>query len=154
MTRRNEPAISKRSSRRIGYVVAIAVNIALLVIANNILEWDWFPWLTEDFRDVLPVINASLIASIAANAAYVAYDARWFKTIAEFGLLVISLIATIRLLQVFPFDFSAYEFGWATLCRSLLGLAIFGICVGMLVQLVQLARMAKGIDDAARRPSP
>ena len=134
--------------RRFGYAVAIAGNVALLVIVNNILDWGWLPWLTADFREVLPVMNVSLGASIAVNAVYLLYDARGFKAGAELGLLIISLIVTIRIWRVFPFDFSAYDFGWGTLARWLLGLALFGIAVAMLVQVIQLGRLA------ARRAAP
>lgn len=144
MTAQSEPRIPKRVGRRIGYAVAIAGNVALLVIANNILDWGWLPWLTAGFRDVLPVLNLSLGASIGVNAVYLAYDPPGFKAAAELGLLIISLIVTIRFWRVFPFDFAAYEFAWGTLARWLLGLAIFGICIGMLVQLTQLARLARG----------
>ncbi|MCU0281164.1 MAG: hypothetical protein MUE66_04910 [Acidimicrobiia bacterium] len=139
---------SKRVGRKVGYAVAIACNIALLVIANNILDWGWLPWLTEEFRQVLPVMNVSLGASIAANAIYLFYDPPGFKAAAELGLLIVSLIVTIRFLQVFPFDFTAYEFGWGTLARWLLVLAIVGICIGMLVQVVQLVRL--GAQRAAK----
>ncbi|MBN2114804.1 MAG: hypothetical protein JW785_11845 [Acidimicrobiia bacterium] len=129
-------------ARRLGYAVALAINIALLVIVNNVLDWGWFSWLTADLSRVLPFINASLGASIAANAVYLFYDRPGFKSLAELGLLVISLISTIRLWQVFPFDFSAYDFSWGTLVRWLLGVGIFGICAAMAVQLAQLARKA------------
>ena len=128
--------------RRVGYAVAVACNVALLVILNNLLEWGWFPWLTEDLGRALPYLNASLIASAAANAVYLFYDAQPFKGFAELGLLVVSLLATIRLLQVFPFDFSAYDFAWGTLVRWILGVGIFGVCVAMVVQLTLLARLA------------
>ncbi len=134
--------------RRFGYGVAIAGNVALLVIVNNILDWGWLPWLTADFRDVLPIMNVSLGASIAVNAVYLLHDGRGFKAFAELGLLIISLIVTIRVWRVFPFDFSAYDFGWGTLARWLLGLALFGIAVAMLVQVIQLGRLA------ARRAAP
>jgi hypothetical protein len=139
---------SKRVGRKVGYAVAIACNIALLVIANNILDWGWLPWLTDEFSDILPVMNVSLGASIAANAIYLFYDPPGFKAAAELGLLIISLIVTIRFLQVFPFDFTAYEFGWGTLVRWLLVLAIVGISIGMLVQVVQLVRL--GVQRAAK----
>ena len=139
---------SKRVGRKVGYAVAIAGNIALLVIANNILDWGWLPWLTDEFNDILPVMNVSLGASIAANAIYLFYDPPGFKAAAELGLLIISLIVTIRFLQVFPFDFTAYEFGWGTLVRWLLVLAIVGISIGMLVQVVQLVRL--GAQRAAK----
>ena len=145
---------SKRVGRKVGYALAIAGNIALLVIANNILDWGWLPWLTEDFSDVLPVMNSSLIASIVANTVYLAYDAGWFKGLTQLGLLILSLIVTIRFWQVFPFDFSAYDFGWGTLVRWLLGLALFGVCVAILVQVVQLARLAMNAGREPREPGP
>jgi hypothetical protein len=141
---RGKPKDPRRVGRRIGYAVAIACNVALLVIANNILDWGWLPWLTDDFRHLLPLINVSLGASIAANAVYLVHDAPGFKAAAELGLLIISLVVTVCLLQVFPFGFSAYTFGWGTVARWLLGLAIFGICIGILARVVQLARTARG----------
>jgi hypothetical protein len=133
-----------RTGRRLGYAVAIAVNAAGLIVVNNVLDWGWFSWLTEDFREVLPILNVSLAASIAANLAYLVFDPRRFKALAELVLLSISLAVTIRMLQVFPFDFSAYGFSWDVVARSLLGLAIFGIVVGMISQVAQLARAAGG----------
>ena len=137
-----EITISKRTTRRIGYGVAIAVNVALLVFANNILDWGWFGWLTEDLNDVLPLINLSLVASIVANAAYIAKDTPAFKGILEFAINTISLIATIRLLQVFPFDFSEYSSTWERVARSILIVAIVGISLALLVQLAKLGQIA------------
>lgn len=150
MIRQNEAAAPGRVGRRVGYAVALAVNVALLVIVNNVLDWGWFPWVTADLGRVLPFINASLGASVAANVIYLVYDGPWFKGPAELGLLVISLVSTVRLWQVFPFDFSAYDFAWGTLARWLLGLALFGICVALLVQVAQLARRAR--DATAGSP--
>lgn len=149
MIQKKEAATPGGVARRVGYAVALAVNIALLVIVNNVLDWGWFSWLTADLGRVLPFINASLGASIAANAVYLFYDRPVFKSLAELGLLVISLISTIRVWQVFPFDFSAYDFSWGTLVRWLLGLGIFGICAAMLVQLAQLARKAGAAAEGA-----
>ena len=154
MAQQGEAIISKRTGRRIGYAIAVALNVAFLLIANNILDWGWLPWLTEDFSDVLPIMNASLIASIVVNTVYLVYDADWFKGLTQLGLLILSLIVTIRFWQVFPFDFSAYDFGWGTLVRWLLGLALFGVCVAILVQVIQLARLAMNAGREPDRPSP
>ena len=142
---------SSRTTRRIGYVLAIAVNIVLLVVANNVVEWGWFSWITEDLNGVLPIINVSLVASIVANAAYLAFDPPWLKGVAELGLQIISLIVTIRLLRVFPFDFSTD--GWETLTRGLLIAVIVAIGLALIVQVVRLARMAVALDDPERRPA-
>jgi hypothetical protein len=143
-----ETTISKRTTRRIGYGVAIAVNAAMVVFVNNILDWGWFGWLTEDLNDVLPLINLSLAASIVANAAYIANDGPVFKGIIELVVNAISLIVVIRLLQVFPFDFSAYSSTWETISRSILIVAIVGISLALLVQLAKLALIAvKAADE-------
>jgi hypothetical protein len=142
--------VSNRTTRRIGYGVAIAVNAAMLVVANNVLDWGWFGWLTEDLNDVLPLINLSLAASILANVAYIADDRPAFKGVLELVVNTISLIVTIRLLQVFPFDFSAYGSGWDTLTRWILIVAIVGISLALLVQLVRLAQTAVRAAEESR----
>ena len=143
----HDVTISKRTTRRIGYGVAIAVNVALLIVVNNVLEWGWFGWLTEDFNDVLPLINLSLAATIVANAAYFANDGPVFKGVLELVLNVISLIVVIRILQVFPFDFTAYSSTWETVARWIHIVAIIGISVALLVQMVRLAQMAVKAAD-------
>nr|MDJ0953047.1 hypothetical protein [Acidimicrobiia bacterium] len=119
--------VSKRTTRRIGYGVAVAVNAAMLVIVNNVLEWEWFAWLTDDLNDVLPLINLSLAASLLANVAYFANDTPAFKGVAELVLNAISWLVVFRLLRVFPFDFSSYSATWETLTRGILVVAIIAI---------------------------
>ncbi len=143
--------ISKRTSRRIGYGVAIAVNAAMLVFVNNVLDWGWFGWLTEDLNDVLPLINLSLAASIVSNAVYMVNDSPAVKGLIELVVNAISLIATIRLLQVFPFDFSDYSSIWETATRGILIAAIVGISIALLVQLAKLAQLATKLAEGSHR---
>ena len=37
----------KQSAKRFGYVVAIGVNLVMLFVVQNILEWGWLPFLTR-----------------------------------------------------------------------------------------------------------
>lgn len=129
-------------SRRFGYVIAIALNAALLVIANNILAWGWLPFLTEELNQVLPLINVSIVATIVVNAVYLVFDPVWFSALAEMWLLSISMAVTVRMYRVFPFDFSAYEFDWAQTARILLILAMVGIGIGFIANLVKLVTAA------------
>ena len=126
------------TTRRIGYSVAIAANGVMLVIVNNILAWGWLSWLTDDFELLLPIINLSLVASIVANLFYLAYDADWFKTLGDTALLVISMGVAIRTWQVFPFDFTGWSFDWAPVIRAILALALFGMTIALIVNIVKL----------------
>ena len=148
VTERTRPT----TANRVGYVIAIVINAALLVVVNNLLAWGWISWLTDEFEEVLPLLNLSLTATILVNVVYLAYDAAWFKSISELGLLVISLAVTIRLYQVFPFDFSAYAADWALLARTVLIIAMVGVGIAMIVQVVKLVRIAIAAG-ASEQPS-
>lgn len=130
---------TKKLGRRVGYAIAVLVNLVMLVIAHNILDWGWLPFLTGDFAQVVPWISLGLIASIVANAVYQFNDTLVFKSTGQIGTNLISVFVTYRIWQVFPFDFSAYEFNWEALVRFLLVLAMVGAGVGVLAEVTKLA---------------
>jgi hypothetical protein len=141
------------AARRFGYLVAIAVNAGLLYIANNLLAWEWPPFLTEDFDRVLPLLNVSIVASMVVNGVYLAFDPRWFKTAGDVVTAVFSLAVVGRTLAVFPFDFTPYSFDWETLTRVLLVLMIVatvtGIVAGTVKVIVDLMRGSAAPPDRA-----
>ena len=108
------------------------------MVVNNILEWGWFSWLTNDFELLIPIINLSLMASILVNLAYMVYDAEWFKSMCEIGLLVISITVAVRTFQVFPFDFSAYSWDWEATTKMIIAFAIIGMSIALIVNAVKL----------------
>jgi hypothetical protein len=124
--------------RQAGYAVAIAVNGIILFVVNNVLAWDVAPWLTDDFNDVLPILNTSLLASIVVNAVYLVFDPPLWRSVCELALLALSIAVGITTYRVFPFDFTAYSFDWELLARWVIGLAIFGMCVGFVASAVKL----------------
>jgi hypothetical protein len=139
--------------RRFGYVVTIVINVVVLYIANNIVAWGWFPWLTADFDEVLPYISIAILASILVNAIYILYDGAWFKAIGETISLVLTLIANVQLLRVFPFDFSAYQWNWDATARMVLIVATIGMIAGIIAQLVTLVRAIVVGTDASHPAS-
>jgi hypothetical protein len=139
--------------RRLGYVVTIIVNVVVLYIASNIVAWGWFPWLTADFDDVVPYISVAILASIVVNALYIVYDGAWFKSIGETISLVLTLIANVQLLRVFPFDFSAYQWNWDAIVRVVLILATIGMIAGIIAQLATLVRAIVVGSDASHPAS-
>lgn len=140
---------ARRPGTRAGYVVAIILNAAGLVVVNNLLAWDLLPFLTEQFTDVLPLINLSLVATIVINTAWLSYDAPWFGSLGQVVMLGISMAATLRLYRVFPFDFTPSAFDWALLTRAALILALVGVGIAMVVEVVKLGTaVARGGGDA------
>jgi hypothetical protein len=128
------------SARRVGYSVSIVINVIMLYVANHLLVWDLLPFLTTDFGRVLWLIDVSLIATVLANLVWIGYDVDWFKALSQIGLNLISALAAIRMYQVFPFDFSDYEFGWAPIARFVIILTIVGLALGTIAELVKVAR--------------
>lgn len=125
------------ASRRVGYGTAILVNAVMLYLVNNVLDWDVAPFLTDEFTRVLPIVNVSLVASIVVNTVYLGFDPPWFKSLAQVGLLGISVAAMAWIHDVFPFDFSSYGFPWAGTVRVALVIGIVGAAFGIVVEVVK-----------------
>lgn len=135
------PAVGQlRVPTRSGYVVAIVLNLALLFVANNLLGWDLVPFLTGDFTRVLWILNVSLLATIAVNLVHLWYDPAWFKSVGQICLGGISMLVSIRMLQVFPFDFTGYEFDWEPVARLVMILGVIAVGIGIVVEVVKLVR--------------
>lgn len=129
----------KQIGRRVGYAIAVLVNLVMLVIAHNIYDWGWLPFLTADFAQLVPWISFGLVASIIANAVYQFNDTPMVKATGQFGVNLISVFVTYQIWQMFPFDFSAYEFNWEVLVKVLLVLGMVGAGIGMLAEATKLA---------------
>ncbi len=134
------PTLSSRRSN--GYLAAILVNAVLLYVANNLLGWGFPRFLTSDFGRVLWIINLSLVATIIVNFAYLGFDGNWFKSATQIGLNALTLTVSVRMYQVFPFDFSSYQFDYTAIARIVIILTIVGTLAAMIVELVKLATAA------------
>ena len=142
-----------KGTRRFGYAVAIVVEVALLVVVNNLVEWDIAPFITEGFNNLVPYINVSLVASMVVNIAYFAFDPRWFRSLTQAILNVISLVVIVQTYRIFPFDFSGSDFNWTALTRTVLVVLMVLVGVGI---VGEVAKMLQGLstEGAAHRPNP
>jgi hypothetical protein len=127
----------RRGARRVGYVVAAAVNLVLLWMVHQLLDWGWPSFLTPDFEELLPIISVSLAASVVANLVYVWDDRAVIKNLGDLVTSLIGLVGAVWTYRVFPFDLSD---GWAGLARVVIVVGIIGTSIGALVALVKLAR--------------
>lgn len=144
----NTRPMETRSSRG-GYAVAIAINLALIYAVHQL--WDVVPLLTGDFERLIWPMTASLAVGTIANFLYLVYDAPWFKSLSNIGVLGVSLAVTVRIYQVFPFDFSAFGFDWSQTARVFLWLVMIGTGLAMVVEAARLLssgmRMIDPPDD-------
>ena len=132
------PSKPPAPASRMEYVAAIVVNIIIMVVVNNLLRWNFPPFLTDDFNRLLWLINLSLGATIAVNLAFIFYARKWFKALCRLSLSAIALVLCTRFLQIFPFDFSMYESTmWTGLARVMIIIAIVMVGISIVVDLVK-----------------
>jgi hypothetical protein len=137
------------AARRFGYLLAAAITAALWFVLNVRPGWQELSFLTEETRDVLWLVNLSLVVGVAANVLYAVSDPRWLKALGDLVTTGIGLAVLVRVWQVFPFDFEGYSVNWAFVVRAVLVVGIGGSIIGMLVQLVTFIRLVSVAGESA-----
>jgi len=139
-------------ARRVGYAVAVAINVVFGYLINARPGWSAAPFLTDDFRRVLVFVNVSFAAAAFVNLVYLASDRPRVKAFGELATTGVGLAALIRLWQVFPFDFDGAAFDWALVTRILLVLAGLGTMIALLIHLAVLIRGPVQVASVLRAP--
>jgi hypothetical protein len=136
-----------RASRRVGYVVAAAVNAVVLYVVVNLLPWRWLPFLTDEFARVLPLLRLSLLNDRGQRGLPVVRPAG-VPVGMQIGLSAIAVAVALRVYDVYPFDFSRYGPAWDVAARVLLILAVVGTIIGIVVEVVRFGRVVAGDASA------
>lgn len=131
-------------TRKFGYAIAVVINAAILYAINVWPGWQALPFLTDDTRLVLDIVDISLVAGMIVNAVFLVSDRTWVKALGDLVTVAIGLAVLVRIWQVFPFDFPDASFDWALLVRVLLVIAMVGSAIGIVVQFVTLIRSLLG----------
>lgn len=132
------------SASRVGHLLAAAGNVVLLWVSHQLLDWGWPGFLTDEFAGVLGLVTASFVASILVNLALVVHDKGRFEVLTEIITTWFALAVSLRLLDVFPFDFTGHATDWSGAVHGVLILLIAVTGVAMVVNLV---RLVAGTDD-------
>jgi hypothetical protein len=127
-------------TRRFGYVVSIAINLALLFMVNRSPGWQSVGFLTDRTPEVLGLVNLSLTATVVANAIYSTADPDWLRALGDAVTTAIGLASLVRIWQVFPFEFDTSSVPWDLVARWVIGIGIFGCGVAIIVAVVRLVR--------------
>lgn len=126
------------AARRVGHLLLATVHAVLLWLAHQLLDWDWPGFLTDEFAEVLGVVSASLVANVLVNLALVIHQGARFTALTELITTWFGLAVSLRLLDVFPFDFTGYAIDWSGAAHALLILLVAVTGVAMVVHLVRL----------------
>ncbi|MDP1876978.1 MAG: hypothetical protein Q8M17_05425 [Actinomycetota bacterium] len=146
------PTISRRAGWRIGYSVAIIVNLLVYCFINVWPGWESLDFVTPAAADVVPLVNISIGVAILVNVVYLVADGTRIKALGEMVSAAVTLVASVVVLSVFPFDFSAYAFPWELVTRVVLVIAVVGSAISVLVNLYRLVRGP--VRKAATSPTP
>ncbi len=125
----------KRAGRIASYVGAIVWSIALLILfnffsqyiacyfgntVNGVTTWHIYPLLTQNFAQVLPIINTALILSIVGHSLAIAFDRYILQEIIKIVLHILGLAAVLTFFRVFPLDFNVIPHeGMATISPTI-----------------------------------
>lgn len=120
--------------RRVGYLVAVLLNAAVLVGLNVWPGWESLPWLTPDASQVVGWVNVSILVSLVANLVYAVHD-EVEREVGDAIVTAVGLVVLVRVWQVYPFEFASGSFGDVA-TRALLPIAIVGSVIALVVKLV------------------
>ncbi|HWS59258.1 MAG TPA: hypothetical protein VN257_12010 [Actinotalea sp.] len=132
-----------RGARRAGYVASAIVNAVLLYLVAVRPGWQAVPFLTADASEVIPLVEASLVAGIVVNLVWVVGDPPWLRSLGDLVTTLFGVAVLGRLLTVFPFTIEAGS-AVETVVRLLLALALVGSVIGVVVHAVTLVRRLLG----------
>lgn len=144
---------SSRAGRRVGYVVAVLLNAALLVLINGWPGWQAVPFLTASIVLVLPAVNASVAVNLAGNLVYLVTDPGWLKALGDAVTTGVGLVALWRVWTVWPLAFGPGPVDWDLVARVVMLVAIVGSAIAIVVALVRFGR-ALAVSGAAHTPHP
>ncbi|MGX5654833.1 hypothetical protein ACWKWC_08695 [Geodermatophilus nigrescens] len=117
---------------------AIVADGVLLLLLHGWPGWQAVPFLTDDTTRVLPAIDALLVAGILVGLVQLVRPRGATQPAGTLVTTAFGLAATLRTLQVFPFDLDP---GWALVARIVLWLGVVGAVVGLVSAFVSLLRL-------------
>lgn len=136
--RRTSPTL-----RRVGYVIAVVVNLVLLWLVLVWPGWDAIPFVTIEAAAVIPLVVASLVLGAVVNTVNAVLDSRVLHAIGDIATAILSFFVVWRVWEIFPFAFPAGS-GAESGVRILLGALMVLIGLGIVGNLAVLIRLAVG----------
>ena len=110
------------------FVAGIVANLVLLYIINSVMSWD-ISFIADSFRDITPLLNAVVGASLAANALFMVYRKQWFWTFMQIILSALGYLMVSSLYSVFPFTFRNVYVFYSVRFALLVAMVVLAVAV-------------------------
>lgn len=140
--RQSRDRSKSRGARRGGNLASIIINGVLLYLINAHPGWQAAPFLTPAAAQVIGLVNLTLAAGIVANVVYFIIEPRWLRAIGDLTTIIIGLVTTARIWQVFPFAFHGSMEFMSVLVRVFLIVGIVGMSIGIIYSIAVLIGLA------------
>ncbi|WP_424355798.1 hypothetical protein [Methanobacterium sp. MBAC-LM] len=118
-----------KNSKKSEYIGAIVVNIILLYIFNNLLNWQVY-FITNALNEILWIINIAIIVTIIGNIMFLIFNPEWFRHIIKIIMNIFAFTAVYSIYSVFPFNFSSFLIDWSVT------IALIFIMVGIVIATI------------------
>ncbi len=131
--------------KKFGHLVGFFINLVMIYVVNKVPEWN-IAFITDDFKEVLPVLNVTLIASAVINLALVIYRGYVFYQVLNIIENLFSIAVMITMLSVWPFDFREI-IAWEsinTMAKIVSGFIIFALIISIFVRIAKAGGHAVG----------
>ena len=137
---------SSRPNNPGGYVFSAVINAVMLWVMNQLPVWKPF-FLLDSYSEVLWAINMSLIVQIILNLVLIFFHPLFFHHLIQTVFSLVSIIALLWIVQVFPLDFSSRLGDWFNLVfRIVLIIGIVGSAIGGITNFVRFLRALFGAE--------
>jgi hypothetical protein len=134
-----EERAGQRAGRRVGYMLAIAVNGLLLYLINVAPGWEAWSFLTPEFGDLVRLVDASLVSGLVLSLVTLVVDTPFWRGLRDGVSATFALVVLARLFVIFPFAIDEDSI-WRIVLRAVLGLAMVGAFIGIVAGLGRVAR--------------
>lgn len=125
----------QKDSKKSEYIGAIVVNIILLYIFNNLVNWHIY-FITSTFNEALWIINLAVIAAIIGNILLLIFKPEWFRHIVKIILNIFAITAVYSIYSIFPFNFSSFLIDWSVTIALIF--VMIGIAIATIIELFLL----------------
>ncbi len=131
---------SSRPNNPGGYIASAVFNAVFLWVMNQLPLWK--PWfLLDSYSEVLWAINMSLIVQIVLNLVLIFFHPLFFHYLIQTVFSLVSIVALVWIVRVFPVDFSSSPGEWLNLVfRIVLYIGLVGTLIGGITHFVRFLK--------------